>query len=418
MKSNRSKKIFNRTAYGKIGAASVCGRIPRAAKIAFAACTASLAAGAAHAQSTVTLYGLIDTSLTYVNSQRTGTGGAGASSWSMSSGNLSASRWGLQGREDLGGGLAALFTLENGFSSNTGALSQKGVDMFGRQAVVGLQSNTAGTVTLGRQYDLILNFVTPLGASGTGWGGNLAMHPYDNDDSIQNIRVNNSIKYISPTYHGLTFGGMYGFSNTPGQFGNNAAWGAGLSYANGPVKLGAGYLRINRDSNNPNASGAVPTTDGSATIAGGTEQIWAIAGRYAFGPHSVGVAWSHSATDNVTGVFVGGSTSALKGNSLVFDNFSVDGRYFVTGALSLSASYTYTMARFDTATGQTRPKWNQVVAQTDYAFTKRTDAYLEATYQSVSGGKGNPVFNASVYTLTPSANSNQVVVALGLRHRF
>lgn len=102
----------------------------------------------------------------------------------------------------------------------------------------------------------------------------------------------------------------------------------------------------------------------------------------------------------------------------MFDNFSVDGRFAVTRALSLSAAYTYTMGRFDTRTGQTRPKWNQVVAQADYALSKRTDAYLEGVYQSVSGGNGNPAFNATVWTLTPSANSNQVVVALGLRHKF
>ncbi|TDV33690.1 putative porin [Paraburkholderia caballeronis] len=389
------------------------------AQAAVAACIAGVGIGVAHAQSSVTLYGLIDTSITYANNQRTGGAGSpGSSNWTMTSGNLSASRWGLRGSEDLGGGTAAVFTLENGFSSTTGGLSQKGVDMFGRQAWVGLQSNTAGTLTLGRQYDLILNFVTPLGASGSGWGGNLAMHPYDNDDSIQNIRINNSVKYVSPTWRGLTFGAMYGFSNTPGQFGNNAAWSAGLSYANGPLKLGAGYLKINRDSNLANAAGAVSTTDGSATVTGGSEQIWALAGRYAFGPHSVGVAWSHSTTDDVTGVYQGGNISTLKGNTLVFDNFSVDGRYFVTSALSLAAAYTYTMARFDSSTGQTRPKWNQVVAQADYAFTKRSDVYLEGIYQSVSGGNGNPVFNASVYTLTPSSNSNQVVVSLGLRHRF
>jgi len=73
----------------------------------------------------------------------------------MASGNRSASRWGLQGCEDIGGGTAAIFTLENGFSSNSGALSQRGVDMFGRKASVGLQSKTLGTFTLGCQYDMI-----------------------------------------------------------------------------------------------------------------------------------------------------------------------------------------------------------------------------------------------------------------------
>ncbi|CAM8783903.1 hypothetical protein NCM_04070 [Burkholderia pseudomallei] len=196
-----------------------------------------------------------------------------------------------------------------------------------------------GALTLGRQYDLILDFVTPLGASGPGWGGNLAVHPYDNDDSNRNIRINNAVKYTSPTYCGWTLGAMYGFSNTAGPFGNNAAWSAGLSYANGPLKLGAGYLRINRNPNAANANGALSTTDGSATITGGSQQIWAVAGRYAFGPHSIGAAWSHSATDRVSGVLQGGSIAKLDGNSLVFDNFTLDGRYVVTPRLSLAAAY-------------------------------------------------------------------------------
>ncbi|WP_232446469.1 porin [Burkholderia ubonensis] len=419
MYCDRNKNTRDKTRASAHGATFGGRRVSGLAGTVVAACLAGFGAGAAHAQSSVTLYGLIDTSITYANNQRThGAGSPGSSSWSMTSGAQNASRWGIRGSENLGGGMSAIFALENGFSGTTGALSQKGVDMFGRQAWVGLNSKTAGSLTFGRQYDLILDFVTPLGASGPGWGGNLAVHPYDNDDSNRNIRINNSVKYTSPTYHGLTFGLMYGFSNTAGQFANNAAWSAGVSYANGPLKLGAGYLKINRDRNLANPNGALSTVDGSATITGGSQQIWSVAGRYAFGLHSVGLGWSHSATDGVTGVLQGGSIAALKGNSLVFDNFSIDGRYFVTRAFSLAAAYTYTMGRFESRAGETRPKWNQVVAQADYAFTKRTDVYLEGVYQSVSGGRGNPAFNATIWTLAPSANDNQVIVALGLRHRF
>ncbi|WDR86773.1 porin [Burkholderia ambifaria] len=386
---------------------------------AIAACVAGLIPCVAHAQSSVTLYGLIDTSITYATNQHTQRAGSpGSGSVALTSGALNASRWGLRGREDLGGGTAAVFALENGFSGTNGKLSQKGVDMFGRQAWIGVSSRTAGTLTFGRQYDPILDFVTPLGASGPGWGGNLAVHPYDNDDSNRNLRINHAVKYTSATYRGLTFGALYGFSNTAGAFSNNAVWSAGLGYANGPLKLGAGYLKISRDRNAPNPDGALSTVDGSATITGGNQQIWAMAGRYAFGLHSVGAAWSHSATDGVSGVLQGGGITPLKGESLVFDNFTVDGRLFVTPAFSLSAAYTYMMGRFDTRTGQTRPKWNHVVTQAGYAFSPRTDAYLEAVYQSVSGGNGNPAFNATVWTMTPSANSNQLVVALGLRHKF
>ncbi|WP_175852681.1 porin [Burkholderia anthina] len=384
-----------------------------------AVCLAPFMPGIAQAQSSVTLYGLIDTSITYATNQRTqGAGSPGSGSVAMTSGALNASRLGLRGREDLGGGTSAVFALESGFSGTTGKLSQKGVDLFGRQAWVGVSSRTAGTLTFGRQYDEILEFVTPLGAAGPGWGGNLAVHPYDNDDSNRNLRINNAVKYTSPTYRGLTFGAMFGFSNQAGEFSNNAVWSAGLGYANGPVKFGAGYLKISRDRNAPNPDGALSTVDGSATITGGNQQIWSVAGRYVFGLHSVGAAWSHSTTDGVTGVLQGGGITPLKGESLVFDNFTVDGRYVVTTAFSLAAAYTYTMGRFDSHTGQTRPKWNHVVAQADYAFSKRTDAYLEGVYQSVSGSNGNPAFNATVWTMTPSASSNQLVVALGLRHKF
>jgi len=140
---------------------------------AIAACIAGLIPCVAHAQSSVTLYGLIDTSITYATNQRTqGAGSPGSGSVALTSGALNASRWGLRGREDLGGGTAVVFALENGFSGTTGKLSQKGVDMFGRQAWIGVSSRTAGTLTFGRQYDPILDFVTPLGASGPGWGAN------------------------------------------------------------------------------------------------------------------------------------------------------------------------------------------------------------------------------------------------------
>src|ERR1700758_2251934 len=100
-------------------------------------------AGAAHAQSSVTLYGFADGGLLFINNVK------GGKVYALSSG--SSSRWGLTGTEDLGGGLRAIFTIENGYTLATGALGQGGL-LFGRKAFVGLESNTYGTVTLGRQY--------------------------------------------------------------------------------------------------------------------------------------------------------------------------------------------------------------------------------------------------------------------------
>jgi predicted porin len=86
--------------------------------------------GVAYAQSTVTLYGLIDT---YVEAAKTN----GDSVTKVSAGGLNGPRWGLTGAEDLGGGLKAVFTLEGGYNSDTGTIGQGG-RIFGRQMFVGL----------------------------------------------------------------------------------------------------------------------------------------------------------------------------------------------------------------------------------------------------------------------------------------
>src|SRR5258708_29680962 len=94
------------------------------------------AAGVAHAQNSVTLYGTIDTSITYVHNATA----AGKNLWAIgntSGGDLSGSRWGLKGQEDLGGGLKALFLLENGFNPATGTFGQSSRG-FGPHAYVGL----------------------------------------------------------------------------------------------------------------------------------------------------------------------------------------------------------------------------------------------------------------------------------------
>ncbi|KDB06239.1 hypothetical protein LIG30_0513, partial [Burkholderia sp. lig30] len=117
-------------------------------------------------------------------------------------------------------------------------------------------------------------------------------------------------------------------------------------------------------------------------------------------------------------VWQGGKTVGLSGRTLTLDNYSIDGRYFFTPALSAAVAYTFTDGRFDAGKQSARPKWNQVVLQGDYAFTKRTDVYVEGAYKRVNGGNGITAFNASTYSLAPSATNTQVVVSAGLRHRF
>lgn len=374
---------------------------------------AAAASQAAHAQSSVTLYGVIDTGIDYISNQ------GGHSSWSEQSGNLSTSRWGLKGQEDLGGGLSAIFTLENGFSVNSGKFGNGG-DEFGRQAFVGLASKDFGQVTLGRQYDDVVDFVAPLSATGSGFGGNIADHPFDNDNLANNTRMNNAIKYRSRNYDGLVFGGAYAFSNSATGFNANSAFTAGAKYDYQGLSVAAAYFQADNPGGiaSGNTGGALSSSDSDSMLVGGRQRIYAAAIHYVMGPAAVGFVYTHTQLLAPSEVSHGGSYVALSGNSLTFNNYELNARYALTPALHLGGSYTYTQGRFDANSGNLSPKWNQFMLQADYSLSQRTDVYLEGTYQHVSGGGTQSAFTAGVFNDSASANGKQAVIAIGMRHKF
>jgi general bacterial porin, GBP family len=364
-------------------------------------------ASGAHAQSSVTLYGLIDVGITYTNSQLTNQGGR--SNVQLLSGPVDGSRWGLRGAEDLGGGLKAIFTLENGFNVNNGTLGQGGRE-FGRQAFVGLSSVNYGAVTLGRQYDSMVDYVGPLALTGTQYGGTHFAHPFNNDNLNNNsYSINNSIKYTSVNYAGFKFGGLYGFSNQAGGFADNRAYSVGASYNWGPLNIGAGYLHLNNNATsqaaaNFNNNGAV--TDSNPLVAA-RQQTWGAGVNYAIGPAVIGFVYTQT---NLTQVFQTGFGSH-------FQNFEGNVRYNLTPALNVAAAYTYSRAGGNAGSGS--PHWNQVGLQTDYNLSKRTDIYLQSVYQSVSTSTNNPLGVAFINGVSaPSSTTNQVEVTAGIRHRF
>ncbi|MCG1053883.1 porin [Mycetohabitans sp. B5] len=366
---------------------------------------------AAHAQSSVTLYGLIDAGITYTNSQD------GRSNWQETSGSVNGSRWGLRGAEDLGGGLKAIFTLENGFNIGNGGASQGG-RLFGRQAFVGLASDQYGAVTLGRQYDSVVDYLGPLALTGTQYGGTQFAHPFDNDNLDNSFRVNNSVKYQSPNFDGFKFGALYGFSNQAGNFANNRAYSVGASYNYGPLNVAAAYLQLNNSTPNAgdlslasfNKAGAV--SDGITGLVG-RQRTWGAGLNYAFGPATAGFVFTQTKLNNLFGV--ANSSDSFEGvasSDVRFNNYEVNGRYNLTPALSVAGAYTYTDGKLN---GES-PKWHQFSLQTAYALSKRTDVYLQGEYQKVVESKTG--FTANINGLAPSSFDKQVAVTAGLRHRF
>jgi len=377
-----------------------------------AVAAAVLVSGAAHAQSSVTLYGTMDTSVVYTNNIA-GAHSSG-SEVQLYSGSIYTSRWGLRGTEDLGGGLSTVFDLEDGFGGNNGQFHNGG-DLFGRQAWVGLSKQGVGQLTMGRQYDFMVDYVAPMGVTGSGWGGNLAAHPYDNDNLDNDMRFDNSVKFSSVSFNGVKFGAMYAFSGQPGAAGNNNAYSLGAHYAQGPVTLGAGYIQINRNAGDINATGAISTSDGDGIANGGNQKIWGAAGQYKFANASVSLVYTHSIVYNLQGLNFG--YSGLTGSYIKFDNFEINGRYFLRSDLSVSAAYTYTTAGFSSSTkGNASPHFNTVVAQIDYSLSPRTDLYAEAVYQRVGGGTG--IFMAQTYNLGAASGNQQLTAGAGIRIRF
>ncbi|AOJ04462.1 MULTISPECIES: porin [Burkholderia] len=372
-------------------------------KTLIVAAVAASFATVAHAQSSVTLYGVLDAGITYQSNVATPSG-SGKSLWSVGSG-VDQSRFGLRGSEDLGGGLKAIFTLESGFSIGNGKFQNNG-GMFNRQAFVGLSSNY-GTVTLGRQYDATQDYLSPLSATGT-WGGTYFAHPLNNDRLNTNgdVAVNNTVKFTSANYAGLQFGGTYSFSNNS-QFANNRAYSAGASYQFQGLKVGAAYSQAN----NPgvNTVGATDPLTGlslngsNVTNVQGRSRVYGAGASYVYGPLQGGLVWTQSRLDN----------QANGSPTLRADNYEANVKYNLTPALGLGAAYTYTNAKVNGESAH----WNQIGVQADYALSKRTDVYAQAVYQRSSKNANASIYNGDLSTPF-STSINQTAATVGLRHRF
>jgi predicted porin len=386
-------------------------------KVLLAATISSLFAVAAHAQSSVTLYGVIDAGVVYANNSHTPGTASSGQSWGVGSGNVSNTLWGLKGSEDLGGGMHAIFKLEDGFNVNNGAFTQSS-EIFGRQAYVGLQSNQYGTVTLGKQYDSTVDYLAPLSEAGQGLGNNLAAHPFDNDNLDNSFSISNSVKFASIDYAGFKFGGLYGFSNKAGAFSDNRAYSAGASYSNGPLSIAASYLQINNPGQGDNVNGAVSGANNTSTFVAARQRTFGGGVNYAFGPATVGFVYTHTKLDGLDAINTNGGDTALSGNSLRLDNYEVNTRYALTPAMSLEGAYTFTNGSFNTAAGDAKPKYHQFSLLADYDLSKRTDVYAEGVFQHASGGDGTALGNAAINGLSPSSTNKQVAVTVGMRHRF
>lgn len=375
----------------------------------FALAALSVGGAANAASTTLTLYGVIDTGIEYVNrvaASPTTPNVGGSRLGMLGVGGLSASRWGLRGTEDLGGGNQALFVLEDGFVPSTGAILPGA--LFTRMALVGLKSDL-GQVTVGRQttslLDGMVNFA-PLRFAvtyepGTWWLG-------------VNYRESNMVKYtgqfgpLQAVAHYsfgtgvpvLSTGNLLangGAGETPGASRDNTAFGGSLMYLNSTFGVGIGY-----DQWNP------------AVVTGQTGKVRkvSVGANYGTGPYKLyaGYRWNEANFSN--------------GNTLIRDNYWwLGGTYQLTPALGLSLAYYYAdvkaAAATATAPSTNPPNMQQYTLQADYSLSKRTDLYVTVGYAH----NGSLVFDSAVTAFTVNdptmtGQKNMVGVVTGIRHIF
>jgi predicted porin len=371
----------------------------------------------AQAQASVTIYGVLDDAFVYSSNQN------GFHNIYQRNGNLAGSRLGFKGVEDLGGGLQALFVLENGFNVDDGSMSSAGV-LFSRQSFVGL-SNPYGTITAGRQYTPYYLFVGPVGPTSSLTGATGA-HPGDVDGLDTTIRINNSLTYTSPVFAGGAQASLqYGMGEIAGASNSGATYSAGFKYDMSPLRLGLGYLNIK---NGPTV-GATFDSRASGTFAAsainrgylsaGSVQYLAAGARYKIGNAELGV--------NGSNVQYKPTAGSLFTNTATFNTLGVLATYQLTPSIFVSGGYSYTKEK--AANNITDPaRYQQIALEQTYSFSPRTAIYLLEAYQYAKGstlgaaGLGNPVSAVAVVgdsqTATASSNSNQTVVMLGIRHAF
>ncbi|MFM0097245.1 porin [Paraburkholderia nemoris] len=350
----------------------------------------------------VALYGSVDMGINY---QTVG----GKSLVQTQSGGEWTSKFGVFGREDLGGGLRAEFNLESGFLANNGAM-QDSTSLFNRQAWVGLNSSTYGRVRFGKQIGTGLPlFVDVFGTVGTNsaytWLGTAVVQTpkgvgYNSDlgagATQLPARVNNAITYLSPSFAGFSTELMYAPSNVAGQSPTAAAQGALLQWYDGTTYVTGTYNQV------WGATGA----SGTSTV---RNDLYGFGVVYDTGKIVLSGAFNQYAprlaNDGIARVYTLGTIWPVGRN-----------------AFRASVVYRDTSGVHDSANNPAKDSAFGVMLGYDYTLSKRTGLYARAGFIRNYGISTVLLNNNPLPTQTgstaPELGTTPVTVSLGMYHNF
>lgn len=395
-----------------------------------AASAALFMAISAQAQSSVTLYGTLDSGVLSMSNYSAGTGylpttAHKGSSVKAKDGGLGASNWGLRGTEDLGGGLRANFHLQGNLNatngSTGGANSSSGTSFFNQLSVVGL-SGSFGEVKLGRQFSPAAYAMQYTDARGLRYFGsaltalvgmNTASKAWIGNNSnvaFGTIYNDNAVVYTTPNWNGLKMDFAYAFGEGGGKA--NSQQSVTALYQNGGFKLSAIYYNGygNNQANaaaiygaalgNADAGAAAARAAGFSTTAN-TNRLYSLGAQYNRGPYTI--SGQYYAARNPSHVVMPGGS-----DSLDMWNFGLGWR--PVPYLNLSTAYYHVKDNKNAG-----HKATQFVLGAEYLLSKRTWAYVQGAYVMNDGAN---MALSPMYASPVAAGKNVHALMLGVRHSF
>lgn len=388
------------------------------------------AATAAHAQSSVTIYGIMDAGGTYISKVASGTTANRA--FGIDSGLLQSSRWGLRGSESLGDDWNATFAIEQGVSLDTGVGGTTS-KTWSRRSTVGLSNKSVGTLELGWRKDF-------LDEIGNAYGSVAPFGTFILKGSANNLnrasggsRANNMVYLNTPSFAGLRANFSMGLGEAAGNAKAGRALGGGLNYDNGTFGIGAGYWQSHRGTGAGATSSdqAAPNSVGCNGTAGGAPgdtclKTWSVGARVKLGDVLVrgmystvrhplvtapGIAAPNFATTFTStlgsGAFTSGGANNTKGQVL---DFTLDYRLAPSALLKASVIE----SRYDFLGATREGKVRQLTLGAEYYLSKRTTLYATAATQSAED-----MYTPGILGSTGPGRDNTVsAVGSGVRHTF
>jgi predicted porin len=337
--------------------------------------------GAAHAQTNVQVYGLIDAGVETLNHA----GANGGTLTRVISGGKNTSRWGFRGTEELGGGLKAVFGLEGGILLDTGNADGP---LFKRQAFVGLDGSF-GRVIIGRSftttYDFVINF-DPLGyAPNYSWA--TSTNASGPSKYGMNTAFDNLIKYSGSTGD-FKYGATIGLGEQAGSAADSRKYSAAASWTHGGLGLMA----------------AIEQTNGNTVPATGQRDE---AAAYHLGADFKTGDWR--ATVGLRGYKLESGKAATP--DVRADTYWAGLSYVIQPAVTLTGAVYHVNVK-NVAAGQDADP-TMYVLRGLYALSKRTDLYAAAAYAKADNGK-----LVSLSRDEPGFASSQRGLTVGIQHRF